>query len=755
MADALAFSDVIGSWPDAVVCLDEGRVVLANERAATMLDYAIADLRELTFEQLLWEEERQGAAWFEPQNVGEGWRRLIALRRRNGQPVDVDVATSLVTSGGRPWVVATLRDVAMLRPVVDTLDDREHLLRQAVSFSQLGVFHHDHASGELYWSPEMRRIVNVTLDEPVTMNLVLQSVHPADAARVGAAIAKAHSPAGNGEYEVETRMVQRGGEIRWTSTRSQTIFEGEGEQRRPVRTLGVVADITERKEVERERERLISILDTTPDVVGIRSVDGTLLYLNRAGREQLGVHPDLPHTFNLGFGHAPWSATLLREVAIPTAIRTGMWRGETGMVRPNGEEVPMSQVIIAHRDEEGGVAFISTIARDLSEFKAIEAQLLQAQKMEAVGRLAGGMAHDFNNVLSVILGVALSCQAELQDRSPLADDLAEIIRAAERAAELTGQMLAFSRKQVLRPRVVDANAAIQNMTSMLARMLGEDVELRFLPVEGLACIKVDPTRFEQVLMNLAINARDAMVEGGVLTFETHNVDLDEAYVSAHIDAQPGPHVVISVTDTGHGMDAQTRSKIFEPFFTTKLPGQGTGLGLSTVFGVVKQSGGNLWVYSEPGRGTTFKLYFPAAIGATPEELPRRTVVELRAPRPATILLVEDEVPLRHVLVKVLEKAGYRVLEAEDPDHGLALALTEGTAIDLLLTDVVMPKMSGRALAERIMKARPDLAVIYMSGYTENTIVHHGVLEEGVHFLPKPVTPGALLRLLAEVLGPEG
>jgi two-component system cell cycle sensor histidine kinase/response regulator CckA len=377
-----------------------------------------------------------------------------------------------------------------------------------------------------------------------------------------------------------------------------------------------------------------------------------------------------------------------------------------------------------------------------------EEQLRQSQKMEATGRLAGGIAHDFNNLLSVILSYSNVLLGDLPPDSSVRADIEEIRHAGERAAALTRQLLAFSRQQVLEPSVVDLNGIVAGMDKMLGRMIGEDVELRVVPAADLGKIKVDPGQIEQVIMNLAVNARDAMPRGGTLTLETANIELDAAYASDHMGVAPGPHVMLAVTDSGIGMDRATQARIFEPFFTTKQ--RGTGLGLSTTFGIVKQSGGHLFVYSEPGRGSTFKIYFPRSGGDV--AAPRKPRGRLPVSGSETILLVEDEAQVRAITRIILTRSGYKVLEAQDPADALALCGRFADTIHLLLTDLVMPKMNGRELAEKLSPQRPGMRVLYMSGYTHDTVVHHGALEASISFLQKPFTPDSLMWKVREVLG---
>jgi len=390
------------------------------------------------------------------------------------------------------------------------------------------------------------------------------------------------------------------------------------------------------------------------------------------------------------------------------------------------------------------------LARDVTARRQLEDQLRQAQKMEAVGQLAGGIAHDFNNLLTAILG----CTQLLLHATPPEDarreDVEEIKNAGLRAAELTRQLLAFSRRQVLAPKLLDMNSVVANMDKMLRRLIGEDVALVTELAADLGPVNADPGQLEQVLLNLAVNARDAMPQGGRLTIATANVVLTEEYAERHHRLPPGQYVLLAVSDTGVGMDEATQKHLFEPFFTTKEVGKGTGLGLATVYGIVKQSGGYIWVYSEPGHGTTVKVYLPRVAGAA-EPLPAAEAAPELRRGTETVLLVEDAAPVRTLARKSLENCGYRVLDAADGRAALDLSAHHAGGIDILVTDVVMPGMSGRELAERLAPLRPGMRVLYTSGYTDDAMVHQGVLRSGVAFLQKPFVPESLARKVREVL----
>jgi PAS domain S-box-containing protein len=405
----------------------------------------------------------------------------------------------------------------------------------------------------------------------------------------------------------------------------------------------------------------------------------------------------------------------------------------------------------AIRDERKNVTF-EIFTEDVTERRALEQQLRQAQKMEAIGRLAGGIAHDFNNLLMVISGYSEFLLDRLGPDQALRGPAKEISSAAERATSLTRQLLAFSRKQMLTPKVIDLNAVVTENLKMLTRLIGEDIDLVMIPGAELGPVKADPGQIEQVILNLAVNARDAMPQGGRLTIETANVTLDESYARLHAPVQPGDYTMLVITDTGIGMDTETQSRIFEPFFTTKGT-KGTGLGLSTVYGIVKQSGGYIWVYSEPGRGTSFKVYMPHVTAeevAAVEKPAAPAVVPLETAR-ETILVVEDEVNLRRLTRQFLENQGYTVLEAADGAEAVQICVAHQGIIHLLLTDVIMPGMNGRELAHRVSEIRPNMKVLYMSGYTENAIGHNGTLDAGITLLQKPFTLHALKAKVREVI----
>jgi PAS domain S-box-containing protein len=505
-----------------------------------------------------------------------------------------------------------------------------------------------------------------------------------------------------------------------------------------------------------ESERLYrTTFDTAPVGIVHVGLDGKWVRVNHRLCELLGYAREELQTLaiqELVQGEkVPEEAEALRQMVVGTVARHVF--DERRYLRRDGSVMWGRVNTSVHCDASGQSKHFISVIEDISERRILETQVRQASKMEAVGRLAAGVAHDFNNLLSVILSYAELIRGGLEVGEPLLADIDEIRTAGLRATDLTRQLLAFSRQQVLEPKVLELNRSVARMEKMLRRLLGASIELTVLPNLGLWNVKADPSQVEQIVMNLVINARDAMPGSGKVTIETMNVELDHDYAHAHHDVQPGSYVMLAVSDTGSGMDAETQARIFEPFFTTKERGKGTGLGLATVFGIVRQSGGHIWVYSEPGKGTTFKVYFPRALGAAELRDSERPLPDL-APGSETILLVEDDDQVRAVVRNILRRSGYVVLEAPNGGEALLICEGHGSKIHLLLTDVVLPRMSGRELADRLASTRPEMKVLFMSGYTDDAVLQHGVLDSGVPYLQKPVTPASLTRKLREVLGPK-
>ncbi len=500
-------------------------------------------------------------------------------------------------------------------------------------------------------------------------------------------------------------------------------------------------------------ERLRSVLSSVPDVLFSMSPDGGQVhYISPATAHVFGYEAEevLADT-SVWFGRVSSEDQSRLRAGRVQAVATGQSQTVEYRFRHRDESVRWIQTtLVPVSDGGGGVSRVDGISRDVTEQRRLEQQFHQAQKMEAVGRLAGGVAHDFNNLLTVINSYSEFLLEDLDPADPRRGDVDEIRKAGVSAAALTRQLLAFSRQQVLEPQILDLNDVVTKAESLLKRMIGEDIQVVTVLAPQLGTVRADPGQLEQVIMNLAVNARDAMPDAGRLTIETANVEMDEAYLRHHAAGRPGRYVLLAVSDTGVGMDETTKAQIFEPFFTTKEAGKGTGLGLATVYGVIKQSGGFIWVYSEPGHGTTFKIYLPRVDEPVQGvAAPEVATESLRGVE--TVLVVEDVAAVRAVARHTLERQGYTVLEASDGAAALRLAAEHPGPIHLVVTDVVMPGMSGRQFAEQLAAARPSLKVLYTSGYTDDAIVRHGVLQAGVKFLQKPFTPDALARKVREVL----
>jgi PAS domain S-box-containing protein len=512
-----------------------------------------------------------------------------------------------------------------------------------------------------------------------------------------------------------------------------------------------VAGALARVRLAQSQQRLSAALEQTAESVIITDIEGAIIYVNPAFERVSGYScaeaiGQNPRFLKSGQQDAAFYADLW------AAISAGqVWHGRLVNKKKDGTVYTEDATITPVRDESGAIVNYVGVKRDVTRELQLEEQYRQAQKMEAIGRLAGGVAHDFNNLLVVIIGYSeLLLDRQLDAASPWRKYVEEIKKAAERAARLTRQLLVFSRQQVLQPEILELNTVVSHIEHMLRRLIGEDIDLITNLEPGLAQVQADAGQIEQIILNLAINARDAMPRGGKLTIQTANVELDETYTRQHVGVEPGPYVMLAVSDTGTGMDAATQARIFEPFFTTKEQGQGTGLGLATVYGIVKQSGGHVWVYSEPGRGTTFKIYLPRVPDTAPALEPEPSPPAMPSGA-ETVLVVEDEEAVRALARQVLEMHGYTVLEASHGGEALLLCEQRREPIHLLLTDVVMPHMSGQELAERLAAQHPEMKVLYMSGYTDQAIVHHGVLEPDLFYLQKPFSSNALVHKVRQVL----
>ena len=576
-----------------------------------------------------------------------------------------------------------------------------------------------------------------------------EQIHPDDRERVKKATEDARR-SGIGST-LEYRLRHKNGSWLVLESTSSVIRNSDGE---PEKLVIVNRDITERKRAEEALRRseagFRSVVEDAPYGIYRASTAGRFLQVNPALQKMLSyevaeelLRKDLASDI---FRHTGEYQRLTEALTGTEEVKDIEleWKRQDGTpitVRCSGRRI---------NDENGAPAYFEVFAEDVTEKRILEKQLRMAQKMEAIGRLSGGIAHDFNNLLGVIIGYSRVLNKALSTNNALREHAVEIEKAGQRAASLTKQLLAFSRQQVLTPAVLNLNTLASDMEKMLPRLLGEDIEVSLALDPELGDVKADQSQVEQVIMNLAVNARDAMPLGGKLKIQTANVELDQAYTWNHPGSKVGSYVLLAVTDTGTGMDAGTLTHIFEPFFTTKERGKGTGLGLATVYGVVKQSNGYIWVDSAPGKGASFQIYLPRHVGqqAVDEQIIDSSE-KLRGTE--TILLVEDAEPLRKLAQAFLEAGGFRVLSAESGESALEVMASFGGTFDLLLTDVVMPGINGRVLAEQMLPRQPGMRVLYMSGYTDSFIAGHGVLDPGTHLLHKPFTEEILIRKVREVL----
>jgi PAS domain S-box-containing protein len=690
--------------------------------------------------------DRAVAAGQRAADTGKDEEIEYRMIRADGQTVWLHGSIQrVIGDGGAPELVGVLMDVTEQNRAKDKLERSERQLSEGQALAHVGSWEWDMVSHGLTWSDELCRIYGQAI-APARVEGVVRLVHPADRDRFRAGVEGLGGAIG--PFIQDMRIVRPDGSVRVLRSAGNVIADETG---RAVRVVGASQDITEAQAAvvaqKESEERYRVLFEHNPQAMWVYD-PRTLRFLavNDAALRQYGYErPEIMEMSVLALQPSEDTEAFRAEAAAgcgPGTTTTGRHRRHDGSLL----DVEVTSRGIAYGEWQACLV----LANDITERRRLEAQLRQSQKLEAIGQLAGGVAHDFNNILGVIMGYGQLLKQRLPAGDPLLKNAAEILAASDRGAALTRQLLAFSRKQVLQPRVLDLNLVVGDMDVMLRRLIGEQVRLLTSPQKDLGHVRADPGQMEQVLMNLAVNARDAMPLGGTLTVETGNVDLDVAYALAHHDAQPGPHVMLAVSDTGHGIEPSALSHIFEPFFTTKEQGKGTGLGLATIYGIVKQSGGHVTVYSEIGHGTTFKVFLPRIS----EALPARAAAET-AESPAgteTVLLAEDEAGLRLLLHEVLEAAGYHVLTGATPEEAFARAEAYAGPIHLLITDVVMPGESGRRLAERLEAVRPDIQTIYMSGYTHDAIGHHGLLETGTHFLQKPFTVEALLQKIREALG---
>jgi two-component system cell cycle sensor histidine kinase/response regulator CckA len=695
---------------------------------------------------------------------------LLVLRRLNpivsaaGRLGDGDLSTRTGIAYGKgelSQLAFTFDEMArsLERRELERQQTAETLLRSEKKYRELAnqlpepVFETDEKGNITFASQKALDVFGYTQDELERGLNAFQMVVPEEHDRASEIFLKALTGEISG---YEFAMQRKDGSTFFAIIHAAPILQ----DKYPIGLRGIVVDITERKRAEealRESEnRYRTIFENTGTAIVIIEEDTTISLVNTEFEKLMGYSKE--ETEN----KKSWTELVEKECLQRSKEYHHLRRIDPNLA-PRGYELQLIPKDGNIRDTLATVSIIPGTKKSLAsvlditgvkqaekEKAVLEEQFRQSQKVEAIGRLAGGIAHDFNNALTVIKGYSRLSLMELKQEDPLRTNLEEIEKATERATNLTRQLLAFSRRQVLEIKVFNLNTLLQDLGKMLRRIIGEDIELATLLAEDLGRVNTDPGQIGQVIMNLAVNARDAMPNGGKLTIETSNVVLDEEYARTHVAVKPGDYIMLAVSDTGCGMTREVKEKVFEPFFTTKEKGKGTGLGLSTVYGIVKQSGGNIWVYSEPGHGTTFKIYLPR-VDEPVEELPEKPRIEEIPRGNETILIVEDDEPVRKLAVRILKRHGYAVLEAHHEAEAMNFSKEWKEPIHLILVDVIMPEVSGRQLVESMRQVRQDFIVLYMSGYTDNAIVHHGVLEKGVNYIQKPFTMDGLARKVREVL----
>ncbi len=715
----------------------------ANPAAARMFGYSENELCTMGVTDLHPKEvAKHVLVAFESMSQGKQGAAIdVPCLKKDGSTVFADITVAALTVDGRAVTAGFFRDVTSRRAAQSALEASETRYRRLFESAKDGVLILDACTGQIVdVNPYLIELTGYSREHFLGKHIwEIGPFKDIAASRESFVALQASEYVRYDDLPLQT---SDGRKIDVEFVSNVYLVDGQKVIQCNVR------DISQRKQADVERTRLAMAIEQVRETVFITDAAGVIEYVNPefervSGYTRAEAIGQTPGLLKSGAHDDAFYETLWG-----TITKGRSWSGRFVNKRKDGSRYSEEAIISPILDAVGAVTSYVGVQRDVTATLELEAQFRQAQKMEAVGQLAGGVAHDFNNILSVILSYAEIMSEELRPGEPFRAEVEEIKQAAWRASDLTKQLLAFSRQQKLEPKVVSLNQTLAGVQKLLRRLMGVDIDLTMLPTNGLWNIKIDPGQIEQVLMNLAVNACDAMPLGGNLTIETLNVELDEDYARVHADVRAGEYVAIVVTDTGTGMTKETQTHIFEPFFTTKDKSKGTGLGLATVFGIIKQSGGHIWVYSELGVGTTFKMYFPRVLGVVEPQPAVRLRRELQRGT-ETILLVEDEDQVRAVAADILRRQGYVVLEAPNGGEALLICEQHGAKIDLLLTDVVLPRMNGRQLAARLAPLRPEMKVVFMSGYTDDAILQHGILDSGVAYLQKPLTPVSLTRKVRE------
>jgi len=726
----------------------DGRYIGCNDAFTEIMGVSSEDIRGKTVHEL-WPGEladKYHQMDLELMRNREHQEYEFQVKAKDGEihPVIYAKDVYLDSHGEVAGIVGAFLDITEHKRGERELQQSNDLLRAVIEAAPTAIIGLDlDGNVQMLWNPAAEKMLGWTADE--VMGRPLPIVPPESHEQFRGFRERIRS--GKTLDGVEVRRQRRDGSPIDYSIYASSLHDDKG---RITGNIAVLVDITERKRAEEKNAQLAAIVESSDDAIIGKTLDGIITSWNKGAENIYGYKHsevvDKPICLLVPAERQDEVPELLARIKRGEHVE----RYETVRLKKDGSEIDVSLTISPIKNIEGRIVGASTIARDITEEKSLQRQLIQAQKMEAIGQLAGGVAHDFNNILTAIIGYSDVLTQQIPADSPYHGKVVQIGRAGVRAAHLTRQLLAFSRKQILDLRPLNLNEVIANFEKMLRPLIGEDIEVVTFLDPSAGTVMGDPAQIEQILLNLAINARDAMPAGGKLTMETANASLDEAYARTHSEVRPGPYVMLAVSDTGHGMDPHVLPRVFEPFFTTKGKEKGTGLGLSTVYGIVKQHQGHVTAYSEPDRGTTFRVYLPLVQRASeqPQSVPAATT-QLRGRE--TVLVVEDDEVVRQLTAEVLETLGYSVLQCSDPEEAKRASATRRGPIDLLLTDVVLPQMDGKSLFDLLSPALPEMRVLYVSGYAENAIAHHGVLDAGVKFLQKPFTAEALAKKVREVL----
>ena len=712
-------------------------VIFINQRLSEMLGYLPEQIIGKCWLDMVSAEQQAIAQEALARRAQKHTDRYeIILRHKDGHkfPVLIGAGPRFDKQSGKfIGTMGVVTDITDRKQAEDALNRKHTMLARTEAVAHVGSWEWEVEGDKVTWSEELFRILGLDPMEEAPPFKEHQAFYvPEDRVRLVEAVQECLQ--NNVPYDLEVRITRTDGQLRHCVVRGIPEHGADG---RVKRLYGSLHDITERKRTEATLRLQSLVLDQIEDRVTVTDLNGVITYVNDAEVRAFGYPRDELIGFTTDkYGEDPERGATQRQIVEET-LEKGAWRGQVVNQTVAGKDVILDCRTRVVLDEQGNKIALAGISTDITDLKKMEAQLRQAQKMESVGRLAGGVAHDFNNMLGVILGRAELGLKKTAPTDSVHKDLEQILNAAKRSADITRQLLAFARKQTIAPKVIDLNDTVDTMLMMLGRLIGEDIDLLWQPADALWKVNMDPSQIDQILVNLCVNARDAIANVGKITIETGKKVFDTAYCDVHAGFVPGEFVLLAVSDSGCGMDRHTLDNLFEPFFTTKKTGRGTGLGLATVYGIVKQNNGFINVYSEPEKGSSFRIYLPRHTADMAEKIPDKHMAPPPRGSGETILIVEDEATILEMLEIMLKSLNYTILTADSPSRAMEMAHSHAGQIHLVITDVVMPEMNGRDLAEKLTALYPDIVILFMSGYTANVIAHQGVLDDGVAFIQKP------------------